>query len=65
MANIGMYKGVRWQKQRICDVLAVDTKARWYFPIRNGKFTGDHFKTIAELKRWIDSMPAHGDWDRD
>lgn len=65
MADIGIYKSVRYQRQRICDVLAVDIKEKWYFPILNGKFTGDHFKTIRELKNWIDSMPAHGDWDRD
>jgi hypothetical protein len=35
--SIGRYKGIDYKKQRICDVLAVDTKAQWWFTYIDGE----------------------------
>ena len=52
---MGRYRGVDYIRQRICDVLAVSSKARWYFTYIDGQATGDHFRTIREMEAWIDS----------
>jgi hypothetical protein len=52
--SIGRYKGIDYKKQRICEVLAVDTKAKWWFTYVDGEPTGDHFRTLTELKQAVD-----------
>ncbi len=52
---MGRYKGIDYIRQRICDVMLNPSKARWYFTYIDGLATGDHFRTIRELKVWIDS----------
>ena len=54
MSRIGRYNGVDYRQQRICDVLAVDSKAKWYFAYIDGKATSDHFKTLTDFKEWVD-----------
>jgi hypothetical protein len=58
MATCGCYHGIHWAHVRICDVLTVPSRERWYF-IRDesGEYTGDHFRTLAEMKRHIDATP--------
>lgn len=55
MSRIGRYNGVDYRYQRICEVLPVSIKARWYFAYSNGYATGDHFKTLTEFKDWVDN----------
>ena len=50
--TMGRYRGVDYVRQRICDVLAVPTRAQWYFVYHHGQPTGDHFRTLTELKQW-------------
>ncbi len=53
---MGRYKGIDYIHQRICDVLVVSSKARWYFVYIDNEPTGDHFRTIMELKEWVDAL---------
>ena len=53
---IGFYKGIEYRKHRICDVLDSPIKAKWLFVYAEGKPTGDHFRTLAEVKRYIEKM---------
>ncbi len=54
--SVGKYKGVSYKRQRICDVLAVDIKAKWWFIYGvTGEATGDHYETMREMKHAIDS----------
>ena len=55
MQSIGRYKRVDYQLQRICDVLVVDTTVRWYFAYLDGKPTGDHYRTLEDFRRAVDS----------
>ena len=55
MSRIGRYNGVDYRQQRICDVLRVNVKARWYFAYIDGEPTGDHYRTLAEFKVSVDS----------
>ena len=56
--KVGRYRGVDYKLQRICDVLAVDCKEHWYFIYDDdGEPTGDHYRTITEMKRNIDNIP--------
>ena len=55
MESIGRYNGVDYRKQRICDVLSVDSQVRWYFAYIDGQPTSDHYRTIAEFKASVDS----------
>lgn len=55
MDRVGRYNGIEWKLQRIRDVLDVPISARWYFVYCNGKATGDHYRTLAELKQAVDS----------
>ena len=52
---MGRYKGVNYIRHRICDVLCVDSVARWYFAYVGGVATGDHFRTITDFKNWVDN----------
>lgn len=62
MNEIGSYKGLRWRRRRVCEVIAVDSRRFMYFVVGDdGKFTGDSFDTLGELKRWVDSLPRHRD----
>jgi len=54
VGRIGRYKGVGYRQQRICDVLCVDAKARWYFAYIDDDPTGDHYETLAEFKASVD-----------
>ena len=55
--SVGYYNGVGYKLQRICDVLCVPLKARWWFVYDdNDEATGDHFRTLRELKAWADSQ---------
>ena len=53
--SVGCYRGVFYRRQRICDVLAVETKARWYFTYYGGEATSDHFPTVTALKQAVDA----------
>jgi len=53
--RVGRYNGIDYRQQRVCDVLAVDYQARWYFVYIDGQPTGDHYRTLAELKVSVDS----------
>ena len=53
---VGFYKGIEYRKHRICDVLDSPIKAKWLFVYAEGKPTGDHFRTLAEVKRYIEKM---------
>jgi len=61
MNKVGSYRGVEWKQQRICDVLAVSIKARWFFVYVDGDETGDHFRTMRDLYAGIDEMIAKGE----
>ncbi len=52
---VGRYNGVNYRQQRICDVLCVDTRARWYFAYIDDDPTGDHYRTLAEFKASVDN----------
>lgn len=53
--EMGSYRGVKYIRQRICDILRVDSKARWYFVYDSlDEPTGDHFQTLKEMKESID-----------
>lgn len=57
MSQIGVYQGIKWIRHRICDVMVVNLKARWYFIYgEDGKPTGDHFRTIRDMEQHIDCM---------
>ena len=57
MSKVGSYKGVKWHQKSLCDMYPhLTIKALWYFPLDgDGKYTGDHFKTLKELYNWIES----------
>ncbi len=55
VGRVGHYNGVDYRQQRICDVLCVDAKARWYFAYIDGEPTGDHYRTLTEFKVSVDS----------
>lgn len=55
MDRVGRYNGVDYRHQRICDVLCVCTRARWYFAYIDGEPTGDHYRTLAEFEASVDS----------
>lgn len=55
MGRIGRYKGIDYRRQPICDVLAVDSRARWYFAYVDGEPTGDHYQTLADFMRSVDN----------
>ncbi len=60
MADCGSYKGVRFVRHRVSDILCVDFHARWYFPYIDGKPEGSHFRTLRELYDWINQeFPDH------
>lgn len=63
MTHIGVYKGVHYHRRRICDVMAVDLKSEYYFLLEDGSYTGDHFRTLDEMRRYIDALPQHQDKD--
>jgi len=56
--SVGMYKGVNYRKMRICDVCTYSTiKERWWFIFDKAhKAEGSHFKTLKELKLYIDKI---------
>ena len=56
MDHVGRYRGFDWKRQRICDVLVVTSRARWYFLYANGKATSDHFQTLRALKLHVDGL---------
>ena len=45
-SKVYLYRGVVAKKHRICDVIAVKSRARWYFAYVDGEPTGDHFRTL-------------------
>lgn len=55
---IGKYHGYGYKLQRICDVIHVKSTQQYFFLYEHGEATGDHFKTLAALKRYIDALPA-------
>jgi len=55
MDCVDRYNGVDYRRQRICDVLPVKTRARWYFAYINGNPTSDHYRTLAEFKASVDN----------
>ena len=55
IGRIGRYNGVDYRLQRICDVLVVDSTARWYFAYFDGKPTGDHFRTLKDFECAVNS----------
>lgn len=55
VGRVGRYNGVDYRQQRICDVLCVETAARWYFAYIDGEPTGDHYRTLADFKVAVDS----------
>jgi len=59
--RVGVYRSVHWRYCRICDVLAVPTRARWYFVIdrETRRPTSDHYPTLAALREAIDAMPPN------
>ena len=57
MALIGNYKGYGYKLQRICDVMHNPSHAQYYFLYVRGEPTGDHFKRLTELRRYIDALP--------
>lgn len=62
-SQIGCYRGVKWIRHRICDVMTSDSQARWYFIYgENGKPTGDHFRTVTDMQQHIDDiLPDDGE----
>lgn len=53
--SIGCYRGVSYKRHRICDVLAVESRARWWFIYcRDGTPTSDHYPTLRELQKAVD-----------
>ncbi len=56
--RMATHRGVRITQRRICDVLCVESKARWWFiEDDEGRPEGSHFKTLGEAKRYIDTHP--------
>jgi hypothetical protein len=52
---MGSYKGVRFIKRRLCDVIyGSRLRSCWYWILDKGIPTGDHFKTQREMRQWID-----------
>ena len=58
--SMGSYRGVRYVKHRICDILDVKSKAKWFFIYEDGKPTGDHFRTITDMQQHIDDSQPPG-----
>lgn len=55
--QVGCYRGVRYVRRRICDMLAVPTRARWWWTLdADGRPTGDHYRTLTELRAAVDSQ---------
>jgi len=54
MNSIGRYNGVDYRRQRICDVLAVNDTATWYFAYVDGEPTSDHYRTLADFRDAVD-----------
>ncbi len=52
--SMGAYCGIRYIRQRICDVLIVDDPAMWYFTYVGGQPTSDHFRTLQDMRAAID-----------
>jgi len=58
--SVGRYRGIDYRRQRISDVMAVPCRAYWYFTYTaDGKPTGDHYRTLAELRTAVDSHHHH------
>jgi len=53
--SVGCYNGIEYRKQRVCDVLTVKTRAKWYFAYVDGCATGDHFRTLADFRAAVDN----------
>lgn len=56
---VGYHRGIYWAKHRICDILAVQSKAQYFFPYdENGKPSGNHFRTKRELIEYINLLKS-------
>lgn len=56
------YNNIHYVQVRACDVFPVSDTRLYYFVLdESGRPTGDHFRTLSELRRYIDSLPKHCD----
>ena len=52
--SIGRYKGVDYRLQRICDMMASNSRVLWYFTYSGNTPTGDSFRTLGALYQAVD-----------
>jgi len=53
--TMGRHNGIDYILQRVCDMTVNPSTARMYYTYVGGKPTGDSFKTLADMKQWIDN----------
>jgi hypothetical protein len=54
--TVGRYRGVDYVTHRLCDVFPHWSSRKWnIFEYDDHEATGNHFKTLAEFKQWVDS----------
>lgn len=59
VAQAGRYHGVGWVRRPLSDVFPyAESTARWYFVLDGEQETGDHFRTLADLREFVDSAPS-------
>jgi len=54
MSVVGCYRRVHYKRQRVCEMMMLPQRAFYYFTYVDGKPTGDHFRTIAEMECSVD-----------
>ncbi len=64
MSQVGQYRGqwyVRLRHGTVFPYMVKPLKSKWWFTSdNNGKVTGDHFKTLKELKNSVDKTCTAG-----
>ena len=58
----GTYRGVDWNQHRMCDVMDSKSRKLRYFIYADGVATGDHYKSLADLERFVDAALERTAW---
>lgn len=62
MSKVGSYKGVKWTYQPMRDFFIFGGKTKYYFTLNSkNELTGDCFKTLKELKIYVESNRKNKD----